>query len=120
MTQPISPYDPLQLPLSIVKAKGIVTWSVFAPVFMLVLASVCVGAFMLFIMARPAYDRTILAQITPGMTKPQVLKLMRPPHHIAGMHEWEYSRSGNVGWVEIWFDEKGLVTSINDESVFQP
>ena len=120
MTQPTSPYEPSQVPPSIKNAKGIVTWSTFAPVFMLILGFVCVGASILFIMARPAYDRTILAKITPGMTKPQVSKLMGPPQHMANAYEWEYSRPGNMGWVEIRFDKKGLVTSINDESVFPP
>lgn len=120
MTQPTSPYEPSQVRPLIADSKDIVTWSTFAPVFMLILGFVCVGASILFIMARPAYDRTILAKITPGMTKPQVSKLMGPPHHIANNYEWEYSRSGNAGWVEIWFDEQGLVTSINDESVFPP
>lgn len=78
------------------------------------------GASILFIMARPAYNRMVLAKITPGMSKPQVSKLMGPPQHIRSAHEWEYSRSGNAGWVEIWFDEKGTVTDINDESVFPP
>jgi hypothetical protein len=120
MTDAPSPYEPSRLPPSINNAKGIATWRAFAPVFMLILGFGCVGASILFIMARPAYDRTILARITPGMAKPQVSKLMGPPHHIANAYEWEYSRSGNAGWVEIWFDEQGLVTSINDESVFRP
>jgi hypothetical protein len=120
MTEVSSPFEPSRLPPSINIAKSIATWRAFAPVFMLIFGFGCVGASILFIMARPAYDRTILSQITRGMTKPQVSKLMGPPHHIASAHEWEYSRSGNAGWVEIWFDEKGLVTSINDESVFPP
>jgi hypothetical protein len=120
MTDAPSPYEPSQVPPSIANAKDIVTWSTFAPLLMLILGFGCVGTSILFIMARPAYDRTILAKITPGMTKPQVSKLIGPPHYIANAHEWEYSRSGNAGWVEIWFDEKGLVTSINDESVFPP
>ena len=71
-------------------------------------------------MARPAYDRTVLAKITRGMTKPQVSKLMGSPQHIAGPNEWQYSRSGNAGYLQIWFDEKGKFSGINDESVFPP
>lgn len=73
-----------------------------------------------FIIARPAYNRTALSKILKGMTKQQVSTILGPPERINGEHEWEYSRWGNAGWVEVWFDENALVREINDESVFPP
>ena len=120
MTQPTSPYEPSQVRPLIADSKDIVTWRNFAPVFIVFFGFFCFAACGLYIIVRPAYDRTILAKITPGMTKPQVSKLMGPPEHIASPNEWQYSRPGNAGYVQILFDEKGLAAGINDESVFPP
>ena len=120
MTQPTSPYEPAQVRSSIADSKDIVTWRTFAPVFSVFFGFFCFAACGLYIMVRPAYDRTVLAKITPGMTKPQVSKLMGPPEHIASSNEWQYSRTGNAGYVQILFDQKGLVSGINDEFVFPP
>lgn len=120
MTQPTSPYEPSHVRSSIADSKDIVTWRTFGPVFIVFFGFFCFAACCLYIMARPACDRTVLAKITLGMTKPQVSKLMGPPEHIASLDEWQYSRFGNVGYVQILFDEKGLVAGLNDESVFPP
>jgi len=84
------------------------------------LCLVAIPASGLFILARPAFDRTVLSRVRPGMTKAQVSQLMGQPENIEGAHQWEYSRWGNAGWVEISFDENDVVLGINDESVFPP
>ena len=66
----------------------------------------------------PAVPKHLLQQIEIGMTKSEIKTIMGPPTRSYGNHEWQYSRTGNVGWVEIWFDENGAVNGINDESAF--
>mgnify|MGYP003333851251 CR=1 FL=1 len=69
-------------------------------------------------MIGPAVPRSRLRQIQPGMTKSEVRKLLGKPRGVEGDWQWEFARPLNVGWVEIWFDDQGCVTEINDESVF--
>jgi hypothetical protein len=66
----------------------------------------------------PAVPRWKLRQISEGMTKHQVVAILGHPDRESSDHEWQFSRWGNAGWVEIWFNEDGLVGYINDESVF--
>jgi hypothetical protein len=85
----------------------------------LVLAGVLsVPCVILFVIARPPIDRKLLSRITPGMTRSQVSTILGPPHDTQGSNQWEYSRWGNAGWVEISFDATDRVRSVNDESVF--
>ncbi len=70
------------------------------------------------ILARPAFDRTLLSQIRPGMTRAQVSMILGPPNDTEGQSQWEYWRWGNAGWVEIAFDGTDNVLWVNDESVF--
>jgi hypothetical protein len=52
------------------------------------------------------------------MTKSEVRAILGTPQMIQGDREWVYSRWGNPGWVEVYFDEKGLLNRMNDESPF--
>ncbi len=51
------------------------------------------------------------------MTKPQVCELLGEPQDSEGVHQWEYWRWGNAGWVEVHFNREGAVLEVNDESV---
>ncbi len=92
----------------------------FLPLVIIFLGLFATLALPAYILVRPAYSRAALSKLRNGMTKTQVSETLGAPERICGTHEWEYSRWGNAGWVEVWFDEKGLVTGINDESVFPP
>ena len=72
----------------------------------------------LYFIARPAFDRTLLSRIAPGMTRAQVSAILGPPNDTEGPSQWEYWRYGNAGWVEIAFDDTDVVLWVNDESVF--
>lgn len=62
--------------------------------------------------------RHLLRQVAPGMTKADVRALLGEPQDRDHECQWEYSRWGNAGWVEVFFDENGTVAYVNDESVF--
>jgi hypothetical protein len=71
-----------------------------------------------YVLARPAFDRTLLLRIMPGMTRAQVSTILGAPNDTDGPSQWEYWRWGNAGWVEIAFDDADNVLWVNDESVF--
>ncbi|MEM9646822.1 MAG: hypothetical protein AAF989_17660, partial [Planctomycetota bacterium] len=79
-----------------------------------------IAAAFVFIATRPAFDRKLLSRVRPGITRTEVSTLLGPPHNSDGRNQWEYSRWGNAGWVEVQFDANGTVIWINDESVFPP
>ena len=62
--------------------------------------------------------RHFLRQVTSGMTKVEVRDLFGEPQDREDEYQWEYSRWGNAGWVEICFSRDGAVDHVNDESVF--
>ena len=72
----------------------------------------------IYILARPAFDRTLLSRIAPGMTRAQVSTILGTPNGTEGPSQWEYWRWGNAGWVEIAFTNTDNVLWVNDESVF--
>lgn len=72
----------------------------------------------LWVLARPAFDRTLLSRVTPGMSRTQVSTILGPRSGDEGPSQWEYWRWGNAGWVEIAFDNTDTVIWVNDESVF--
>ena len=75
-------------------------------------------AALLYIIARPAVDRSLLSRVALGMSRTQVSTILGPPHDTTGLNQWEYSRWGNAGWVAIAFDDADNVIMVNDESVF--
>lgn len=66
----------------------------------------------------PAVRRSKLEQLEKGMTKNQVLEVLGRPRKIESERQWIYSRSGNYGWVEVFFDDCDRLTGVNDESAF--
>lgn len=70
------------------------------------------------ILARPAMRRHLLRQVKPGMTKAEVREVLGEPQDVEADWQWEYSRWGNAGWVEVAFNKDDRVTYVNDESVF--
>lgn len=78
-----------------------------------------VGLLFAYLAMRPAWDRTKLNQLTPGMTHEQVRAIAGDPTDTYCGY-WVYERVGNGGWVEIHFDPDGRMLFVNDESVFPP
>lgn len=72
----------------------------------------------LYIAARPAMPRHLLRQVKPRMTKAEVREVLGKPKNVEADWQWEYSRWGNAGWVEVAFDKDDRVTYVNDESAF--
>jgi hypothetical protein len=68
--------------------------------------------------AGPVIPRSRLGQLRPGMTKSEVSAILGSPQIVEGDHEWVYSRWGNPGWIEVYFDANGSFHSVNDESPF--
>ena len=66
----------------------------------------------------PVVSPSSLRRVTPGMTKTQVLRALGKPQTIVSTKEWEYSRSESTGWGDVYFDDNGRVTSVNDGSSF--
>jgi hypothetical protein len=53
------------------------------------------------------------------MSKSEVSAVLGPPQIIQSDQGWVYSRWGNPGWVEVYFDKKGCFDCVNDESPFR-
>ncbi len=92
----------------------------FSLAMLLFLVAVC-ALFIFFVtqcyrIGGPAMPNYLMRQLRLGMTKEEVRRLLGPPEKVYD-NTWIYSRKGNVGWVEIWFDEDRL-GSVNDESAF--
>ncbi len=73
----------------------------------------------LYIAARPAVNRNLLSKIKPGTTRQLVSNILGNPNYKYGETDWRYWRWGNSGWVEIAFDDNGVVINVNDESAFR-
>lgn len=71
-------------------------------------------------MIGPAYSRALLRQVETGMTKQQVRDILGPTSSAANESTWIYERSGNLGYVQVAFDQNNRVLYVNDESVFPP
>lgn len=71
-----------------------------------------------YVLVRPAMPRSLLNHLVNGMTYEEVREVLGEPREIREDSVWEYSRWGNVGWVDLHFDENGRLQNINDESVF--
>lgn len=65
----------------------------------------------------PVFPKHHLERIQSGMSKDEVRSILGTPQK-ANAIEWTYWHSPNPGWVEIWFDRRGRVSSVNDESAF--
>jgi hypothetical protein len=55
--------------------------------------------------------------IGQGMTRDEVVKILGAPDSLDG-DQLEYSGLLNAGWVELVFDESGVLIRKHDESVF--
>ena len=86
-----------------------------AAIFLVMLLLLTIAA---YVLARPAVDLSLLAEIKTGMTKQQVTSVLGQPNRTFGEDDWRYWRWGNTGWVEIQFDNLGRVDYVNDESSF--
>ena len=67
----------------------------------------------------PAVPLRVLEKIEVGMLQNRVQEIMGQPKRIRleGSGEvWVYSRVGNVGYVDIRFDDRRVVWGVNDES----
>ena len=71
----------------------------------------------IYILLRPAMPRAKLAQITKGMSKSDVRRVLGEPREKKAS-DWHFWRWGNAGWVTISFDGVEHVNQVNDESVF--
>jgi len=71
-----------------------------------------------YVLVRHAVPRPLLDRLVIGMTYEEVRDVLGVPREIREDSVWEYSRWGNVGWVDLHFDENGRLQNINDESVF--
>ncbi len=69
-----------------------------------------------YIVTGPVIPRSYLRQLKPGMTKSEVSAILGPPPVVQHDQAWVYSRWGNAGWVEVYFDGEGRFDHINDES----
>ena len=65
-----------------------------------------------------AVPKELLHQIHKGMPKERVLEILGKPRAIRNGGILKYARTGNVGYVDIHFDQKGNVLGVNDESIF--
>jgi outer membrane protein assembly factor BamE (lipoprotein component of BamABCDE complex) len=74
--------------------------------------------FAIYVMVGPVIPRSQLQRLKPGMTKSEVTAILGPPRIVESEQEWVYSRTGNAGWVEVYFDVKGRFHRVNDESPF--
>jgi outer membrane protein assembly factor BamE (lipoprotein component of BamABCDE complex) len=74
--------------------------------------------FAIYVVAGPVIPRSQLQQLKPGMTKSEVSAILGPPRIVQDDREWVYSRWGNAGWIEVYFDAEGRFNRVNDESPF--
>jgi hypothetical protein len=64
-----------------------------------------------------AVPKRLLRQVETGMSEQEVVQVLGEPLRIQMDGDWEYSRVGNQGYVEIGF-QNGIVVKMNDESVY--
>lgn len=53
-------------------------------------------------------------------TKAEVIRVLGDPSMVDDGGVWFYRRWGNFGHIEVYFDETGRVSEINDESAIGP
>ncbi|HBO45266.1 MAG TPA: hypothetical protein DD670_15325 [Planctomycetaceae bacterium] len=87
-------------------------------IFGLLLLAVIVIALGVYVMAGPVVPRSHLRQLKQGMSKSEVRAILGNPETAEEDREWVYSRWGNPGWVEVYFDAEGRFDRVNDESPF--